>query len=99
MPVAQSPAADADRVRQHTARGKPLMDWLKNFWHRSSVLRLAVRGVVLALTAWPLMVLALELQPQMAVLSPPMAIVAVTGFVLIESALFIAIKLVFRKLT
>ena len=92
--VARAAASDADTA--YGARQAP-MDWLKNVWHRSSVLRLAVRGVVLALAAWPLMVLALILQPQMAVLSPPMAIVIVTGFVLIESALFVAIKLLFRK--
>jgi hypothetical protein len=73
------------------------MGWLETLWHRSSVLRFAVRGVVLALAAWPLVVLALKLEPHMAMLSTPMAIVTVTGFVLIESALFIVIKLLFRK--
>jgi hypothetical protein len=86
-----------NRVRQHAARGKPLMRWLETLWHRSAVLRLAVRGVVLALTAWPLMVLALKLEPQMDLLPPPLAIVTVTGLVVIEAALFVVITMLFRK--
>jgi hypothetical protein len=73
------------------------MRWLEPLWHRSSVLRLAVRGIVLTLTACPLLVLALKLQPHMALLSPAIVIATVTGFVLIESALFTVIKLLFRK--
>ena len=74
------------------------MRWLQTLLHRSSVLRLAVRATVLALTAWPLMMLALRLQPAMSLLSPPMAVVMVTGVVLIEATLFVMIKLLFRKL-
>jgi hypothetical protein len=72
------------------------MTWLQTCWHRSSFIRLAMRGVVLALVALPLMLLALKLQPHMPVLSQPMAVVIVTGFALIEATLFIAIKSLFR---
>lgn len=74
-----------------------LMRWFETSWHRSSVLRLAIRGVVLVLTAWPLIVLALKLQPEMALLSSRMVIVTVVGFVLIEAGLFTGIQLLFRK--
>jgi len=73
------------------------MHWLEILWHRSSVLRLAVRGVVLALTAWPLTVLALKLQTHLVLWSAPMVVATVTGFALIEAALLTAIKLLFRK--
>jgi uncharacterized membrane protein YozB (DUF420 family) len=69
----------------------------QTLWHRSSVLRLAIRGVVLVLTAWPLIALALKVQPEMALLSPLMAIVTAIGFVLIEAAWFMMIKSLFRK--
>ena len=66
-------------------------------WHRWSILRLAVRGVVLALAAWPLILLALKLQTEMVLWSPPVAIATVTGFVLFEAALLTAITFLFRK--
>jgi hypothetical protein len=58
---------------------------------------LAIRGVVLALAAMPLLVLAVTLQPHMPVLSPAMAIVTMTGFALIEATLLLAIKSLFRR--
>ena len=72
------------------------MTWLQTCWHRSSLIRLAMRGVVLALTALPLLLLAVELQPHMPVLSQPMAVVTLTGFALIEATLFMTIKVLFR---
>ena len=85
------------RRRPTSRAGQPLMRWLETLWHRSSVLRLAVRAVVLALTAWPLLALALTLQPKIASLSPSIAVVALTSLVLIESALFTVITMLFRK--
>jgi hypothetical protein len=73
------------------------MRWFRALWHCSSVVRLAVRGVVLALTALPLMVLALKLQPEIPVLSRPMAILVLTGLLLIEGTLIVVVKFLFRK--
>jgi hypothetical protein len=91
------PPPTSNRNRQHAARGKPFMPWLEIMWHRWSILRLAVRGVVLALAAWPLILLALKLQTEMVLWSLPVAIATVTGFVLIEAALLSAITFLFRK--
>jgi hypothetical protein len=55
--------------------------------------------VVLALTAWPLIAIALRLQPEMSLLSAPVAMIIVSGFVLFEATLFVVIQFLFRKLT
>ena len=73
------------------------MEWFSSLFHRSALVRVAIRGVVLSLTAFPLIVIALKLQPHMPILSFPAVIVVIAALVLAEATVVVAIKWLFRR--
>ena len=66
-------------------------------FHRSALVRVGVRGIVLALGAVPLIAIALKLQPAMPLLRSQDALLVLVGLIVIESTFVVAVKLLFRK--
>jgi type III secretory pathway component EscT len=69
------------------------------FFHQSPIMRLGARGIVFALVADLLLVLARRAEPQLSTTSLPMTITVVTAFVFVEAALFVFVQTLFKRVS
>jgi hypothetical protein len=69
------------------------------FFHRSPFIKLGARVIVFGLVTYVLLMLAQRVEPQLSTTSFPIAITVVTAFVLVEAALFVLIKTLFKRVS
>ncbi len=73
------------------------MDFLRALFYRSALVRLGTRAVVVVIAAYPLLLIAHQLERLIPLVSLPTTIVLLCGFILIEATLIVIMKLMFLR--